>query len=109
MKSIYIAGPYSSSTDAVVIANMERAASVAAKYYRAGWAVFCPHTMTHIIDKRFNKNGAIKYKDWMDTDIYWLKKCDAIHLLPGWKESEGAAHEYRVAKALGLEILGEVE
>ncbi len=107
MKSIYIAGPYSDTTNSNVIANMERAAKVAADYYRAGWVVFCPHTMTHIIDQKFNKDGAIKYDDWMATDIYWLKKCDAIHMLPGWQKSKGASHEYKVAKGLGLEILGE--
>jgi hypothetical protein len=45
----------------------------------------------------------------MNTDIYWLEKCDAIHMLPGWKKSKGASHEYLVAKGLGLEILGEGE
>jgi len=109
MRSVYIAGPYSSPDDGQVIANMFRAAEVAAHYYREKWAVFCPHTMTHLIDEEFNAEGKITYDDWMGVDIYWLKKCDAIHMLPGWRDSKGASMEYLVAKGLGLEILGEVE
>ena len=109
MKSVYIAGPYSAKDRAHENANIMSAAGWAAYYIREGWAVFCPHTMTSTIDRVFNIGGAITYDDWLTMDFYWLSKCDAIHMLPGWRDSKGASMEYLVAKGLGLEILGEVE
>ncbi len=109
MKSVYVAGKYTGYDRVDEDGNIAAAASVAADYIREGWAVFCPHTMTSIIDRRHNRNKTITYDDWLTMDFYWLSKCDAIHMLPGWRESKGASIEYLVAKGLGLEILGAVE
>lgn len=46
--------------------------------------------------------------DWyqcLRRDVRFLAACDAICLLPGWKDSCGASLEYRTARDLGLEIL----
>lgn len=110
MKKIYIAGPYSSHLgEEGEDANTLIAAKVAAQYLKDGWAVFCPHTMTRDIDRRFNRPAVLVWEDWLATDIAWLSCCDAIHMLPNWKNSKGASLEYIVAKALGLQILGEVD
>lgn len=106
MKSIYISGPYTMPDPEGVKQNMLRAAEVSAGYIRKGFAVFCPHTMTHEIDRIFNIDGDIVYDDWLTMDLYWLAKCDAIHMMPGWKNSKGASIEYLVAKALGLDVYG---
>lgn len=34
-----------------------------------------------------------------------LACCDAIALLPGWRQAEGARLEYRAARYLGLDVL----
>lgn len=106
MKSIYISGPYTDPDPARVKGNIARAALKAADYIRQGYAVFCPHTMTEKIDDLFNTSEQITYDDWLTLDLYWLAKCDAIHMLPGWRMSKGAQVEHMVARALGLEILG---
>ena len=108
MKSVYIAGPYSAEDREGEDKNIYYAARVASWYMADGWAVFCPHTMTSIIDREHN-HDILTWEDYLTTDIYWLSKCDAIHMLPGWRESKGASIEYLVAKGLGLEILGAVE
>ncbi len=108
-KLIYICGPYNDTTNAIVIANVERAARVSSDYKRDGWDIFCPHTMMHLIDQKYNTDGAIKDGDYFDNVARFLEYCDAIHLLPGWKKSRGALKEYRRALGLGLEILGAVE
>lgn len=107
LKKIYIAGPYSSPDGhAGEDRNTEVAAEAAAKYFKEGWAVFCPHTMTRDIARRFIPDFG--WDNWLETDIAWLACCDAIHMLPGWMDSKGAYLEYIVARGLGLEILGEV-
>ena len=105
MRSIYIAGKYSAETEAGEDDNIRAAAAVAAQYLKDGWAVFCPHTMTQIIDREFNRPREMEWEDWLTADIHWISKCDAIHMLPGWRESKGARIEYLVAKGLGLRII----
>lgn len=105
MKSIYISGPYSAPDREGEDQNIRYAAAAAAEYLRKGYAAFCPHTMTAQIDRELE---ALSWEEWLIFDLYWLAKCDAIHMLPGWRKSKGAMLEYMAAKALGLEILGDV-
>lgn len=44
-------------------------------------------------------------KTVIQRDIDAIKECDAIALLPGWRESKGANVEWKLAEFLGLEIL----
>lgn len=101
MKKIYIAGPYSSPDGYKgEDANTNVAARIAAEYFKLGWAVFCPHTMTRDIARKFARE--LTWEDWLTTDIAWLICCDAIHLCPGWDKSKGATLEFLVAKGKGL-------
>lgn len=40
----------------------------------------------------------------VQRDLSAILQCDAIHLLPGWKDSKGARAERAVAEWLGLAI-----
>ena len=102
MKSVYISGPITSLGPYKQKANIELADEKARELAQEGWAVFCPHTMTNGWgDKTF-----LEWADFLSMDIYWLDKCDAIYMLPGWECSEGARMELIVARGLGKEILG---
>lgn len=50
------------------------------------------------------KNLGFSYKDYIDMGLRELMKCDAIYLLKGWKESEGAYLEYTYAITNGMKI-----
>ena len=104
IKSCYIAGPYTAPTQPRENANILNAAEVAAEYIKKGWACFCPHTHSAIIDQEFNKDKKITYYDWLTLDLYWLAKCDVVVFLPGWEESKGATIEHVAAKNQGKEI-----
>ena len=106
MKAVYIAGPYTAPNRELEDANIDQAAVVAAEYARKGYIPFCPHTMCVDIDRSFNEDGLLQHEDYMRIGMYWLQFCDAIHMLPGWRESEGATIEYYFAKLLDLEIRG---
>lgn len=108
-KSIYVSGPYTAPTREGEDENIARAAAVAAELLAAGWMVFCPHTMSSTIARQYNDIMNWGWEEWLVLDIYWLSKCDAIYMLPGWRESKGAVIEYMVAKGLGLSILGATE
>lgn len=40
--------------------------------------------------------------DYMRQAVAQLAECDAVYLLPGWRESRGAQVEYQLARGLGL-------
>lgn len=43
--------------------------------------------------------------DYMRHDIQLLCDCDAIYMLAGWRKSEGAKIEHKLAQDLGIEII----
>lgn len=43
--------------------------------------------------------------DYMRQAVAQLAECDAVHLLPGWKDSRGAQVEYQLARGLGLWVM----
>jgi len=86
MKIIYIAGKYSGDIDA----NIQAAREVAEQLWAAGDAVICPHTNTaHFVQAT--------YEQYLRGDLLILSRCDAIVMLPGWEESNGARGELRFA------------
>jgi len=94
---IYTAGPYRAETPEGVEANVRRAAHAAGQILRKGHTPLCPHTLTNGYD----------YPDvppsvYLATDLDLLRRCHAVLLLPGWKDSFGARQELKEAKALGL-------
>lgn len=52
-------------------------------------------------------NPGLDYEDYMDIDLRMLSVCDAIYMLDGWRESEGAKRELRHAIYLNKKILME--
>ena len=48
---------------------------------------------------------ALEYEEYMKIDIALLELCDAIYMLPDWKDSPGAKREHARAEELGLTII----
>ena len=44
------------------------------------------------------------WEDHMGRDIAMLLRCQAIYMLPGWQQSEGATLEYRIARQRRIRI-----
>ena len=49
------------------------------------------------------------WEQYMIADLGLLRCCDAIFLMPGWKESRGAAVEYHEATRLRMLIYNSIE
>lgn len=47
------------------------------------------------------------YEEYMKIDLFLLKHCDAIYMLSGWSESNGAKRERREAIKNGLKVIYE--
>ncbi len=56
----------------------------------------------------FGEEPGKTWSDYMRKDIKSLMDCDTIHMLPGWRGSEGARVEHYLARKLGFTVTGDV-
>lgn len=98
MKIIYVSGPYTAPTPEGVAANVQAAAAVGQELLRKGWAVVCPHTMTHNWDIGTGLDADVFYR----TDLELLRRCDAICMIGDWQKSKGAVGEWDLAVELDI-------
>ena len=98
MRVIYVSGKYRGKSENEVFENIMRARSAAVKLWDEGWSVICPHTNTMFMGSKLGD------KAFMEGDLEILARCDAIYMLKGWEESEGARQELALAESLELEI-----
>jgi len=103
---VYISGPIKADTKEKEKENVGRARSAMYEIMRRGHIPFCPHTMTenaNIYAQDIQRDTFIK------CDIEWLKLCDAILMLPGWEESEGANIEIEYAVMNGVKVFYNID
>lgn len=98
MKTIFIAGPYSSDP----VGNTGRAMEVVHKLMDLGYAPFCPH-LTHFL----HLHRWRAYEEWLALDMVYLEKCDALLRLTG--HSSGADKEVMRADELGMRVYFKIE
>jgi hypothetical protein len=96
---IYVAGPYSNGDTG---ANVREAILAAEKLVKAEYTPYIPHLshFWHIIAPH-------DYEFWLDYDLNWLAKCDAVLRLPG--VSSGADREMEYAKNIGIPVFYSIE
>lgn len=97
-RRVYIAGPISEIADC----NRQAFELAASRLREEGYVVVNPLEIAAALPF----DGPI-WADYMRADLHAMLDCDAIFLLPGWQASRGALLEYRVAEALGMEVLHE--
>jgi len=95
-KLIYVAGKYRADTKEGVEANIRHAERAAKRLWQEGWAVICPHLNT----AHFDGDEDV----FLEGGLEILSRCDAIYMLNGWQDSEGATKEFDLADELGLNI-----
>lgn len=103
MKVAYIAGPFRGATHWDVVQNVRHAERVALKYWKAGYAVICPHTNTA------NFEGAASDSVWLAGDLEIMRRCDFVIAMSTWERSSGARAEIALAKELGIPVIFDTE
>jgi hypothetical protein len=101
MQIAYIAGPYRAKTKLGIIRNVLKARRVAKKYWCKGYAVFCPHLNSALMD------GVALDEVFLRGDLEFLKYADILVVIPGWERSTGTLAEIEFAKARGIPIVFE--
>lgn len=98
MKLVYVAGAFRAQTPWQVEFNVRKAEGVALQVAVAGAVPVCPHTMYRFFDK------SLPDSFWLGATLELLRKCDAIIMVHGWKDSNGACAERKEAESLGIPI-----
>ena len=60
--------------------------------------------MNPAVTYAMQKFNAFSYEDWLHIDFAMLDACDAVALLPNWKDSMGAKREIAYAYKHGKEV-----
>ena len=105
MKLVYIAGQYRGITPERTELNIQAAKHMGALVAELGLMPVIPHTNTAgfedyvINDQQF----------WLDGTMELMRRCDAVVFIQGWKMSDGARGEYKVAVDMGLPVFESIE
>lgn len=104
MKLIYLAAPYTSSSQQTQIDRVERASRVAASLMEDGLVVYSPITHGHHIQPHFTQPHSHDW--WMEQCLPILRRCDALLVLtiPGWQQSKGVGEEILAARGSRLPV-----
>lgn len=100
IKVVYIAGAFRAETQWGIMKNVRKAEDASLMLWKQGYSVICPHTMTQHFQNECPDDV------WLKGCIELLKRCDAIFLVDGWHDSEGTREELKIARELGLTIMG---
>jgi hypothetical protein len=99
---IYIAGPYRDSRgEYYVRQNIRKAERAALSVWLHGGIAICPHKNSSGL------TGAMGIQDdvWLYGYLELLRRSDAIWLLEGWQNSQGATMEMEFARKNGIPTL----
>jgi nucleoside 2-deoxyribosyltransferase len=95
---IYLASPFRAATPWLVEQNVREVEKVALEVAFAGHVPLAPHVMYRAYDK------TLPDEFWLAATLRLLERCDAILMLPRWRESAGARAELKHAQSLKMPV-----
>jgi hypothetical protein len=93
---VYVSGRYTGTIDA----NIQAARAVAIALWEHGHTALCPHLNT----QHFEQDCKASYEDYIRGDLEMVARCDALVMVAGWEESNGAKIERDYALGLGIPV-----
>lgn len=100
---VYVAGPYSGPTLAVVASHIATAQRVGVEVRRLGADPYVPHAMSHGVEETQSES------EWLAEGLRWLERCKAVVLCPGWEMSHGTRGEIERARELGIPVFETID
>ena len=102
MKVIFLAGPFrgDGSKEAQKV-NIEKAKQYAKKFVANKIPFYSPHLNLSQVTVEMDKDVE-EYAIPVQSEF--LERCDALAVLPGWKDSLGTLEEIEMAKKKGMKI-----
>ena len=108
MICVYVAGAYSANNVTTILNNMRVGMRAGTEVFLSGYAAFTPWLDFHYqLMLRDNEN--LEVKDYYEYSLSWLRKSDAILVLPNSENSVGTQKEIEVAKELKIPIFYNLE
>jgi nucleoside 2-deoxyribosyltransferase len=100
LKVIYIAGKYRGPNPWAVEQNIRAAEEVAARVWAMGMVALCPHANSRHME------GVASDEHFLAGTLELLRRCDAVVVCPGWRDSRGTMAEVAEAHRLGIPVFG---
>jgi len=100
---VYTAGPYRASNAWAIEQHIRAAELASLKIWTLGAVPICPHTMTR------HFQNALPDATWLAGDLELVKRCDAVLMLDGWEQSQGAKAEKAYADAKDIPVFESME
>lgn len=101
MRLVYVAGPYRAASEIAVAQNVHRAAAEAAELlYASGYAVICPHSMSH----GWERHPDYSNERTLEHCCEIVRRCDAVLVVGAWMTSAGSLQEIETALAAGVPV-----
>lgn len=96
---VYVAGPYAATTRWEEEQNVRHAEAVGYNVADAGAMPVIPHTNTR---PHFSDLNSAEW--WYEATVELMRRCDAVMMVPGWKQSKGSVAERTEAERIGLPV-----
>ncbi|HVZ89589.1 MAG TPA: DUF1937 family protein [Polyangia bacterium] len=103
MRVVYVAGRYRAENAWLVAENIRAAERVGYEVASLGLMPLIPHANTAHFD------GTMSPEFWLEGTMELLRRCDAIVMVPGWEQSQGAVAERAEAFRLGKQVFDSID
>lgn len=97
-KVVYIAGPFRGMNAWEIEQNVRRAEELALEAWKAGVVVICPHANTRFFQ------GAAPDNIWLEGDLEFVLRSNAVLTTPDWQRSAGARKEIDLANEMRIPV-----